>query len=71
MSLFGSHFSKVVQVNSFAAKSFDLRVPEVPKKLNVKKGNVSRVNIFSVASGHLYEHLLKIMMLSVRRQSDS
>ena len=31
--------------------------------------NSTRVDVFSVASGHLYERLLKIMMLAVRRQS--
>jgi UDP-glucose:glycoprotein glucosyltransferase len=31
--------------------------------------NTTRVDVFSVASGHLYERLLKIMMLAVRRQS--
>jgi UDP-glucose:glycoprotein glucosyltransferase len=31
--------------------------------------NMTRVDVFSVASGHLYERLLKIMMLAVRRQS--
>jgi UDP-glucose:glycoprotein glucosyltransferase len=31
--------------------------------------NTSTVNVFSVASGHLYERLLKIMMLSVRNHS--
>jgi UDP-glucose:glycoprotein glucosyltransferase len=31
--------------------------------------NTTSVNVFSVASGHLYERLLKIMMLAVRRKS--
>jgi len=31
--------------------------------------NATTVNVFSVASGHLYERLLKIMMLAVRRNS--
>jgi UDP-glucose:glycoprotein glucosyltransferase len=31
--------------------------------------NTTRVDVFSVASGHLYERLLKIMMVSVRRNS--
>ncbi|OHT10700.1 glycosyl transferase [Tritrichomonas foetus] len=31
--------------------------------------NTTRVDVFSVASGHLYERLLKIMMLAVRRRS--
>ncbi|KAH0788595.1 glycosyl transferase [Histomonas meleagridis] len=31
--------------------------------------NTTRVDVFSVASGHLYERLLKIMMLAIRRQS--
>jgi UDP-glucose:glycoprotein glucosyltransferase len=31
--------------------------------------NATRVDVFSIASGHLYERLLKIMMLAVRRQS--
>ncbi|OHT03366.1 glycosyl transferase [Tritrichomonas foetus] len=32
--------------------------------------NTTRVDVFSVASGHLYERLLKIMMLAVRRRSN-
>jgi UDP-glucose:glycoprotein glucosyltransferase len=31
--------------------------------------NTTRVDVFSVASGHLYERLLKIMMVAVRRNS--
>lgn len=32
--------------------------------------NTTRVDVFSVASGHLYERLLKIMMVAVRRRSN-
>ena len=38
--------------------------------LSVKSStNTTRVDVFSVASGHLYERLLKIMMLAVRNRS--
>ena len=36
---------------------------------NSDYANTDRVDVFSVASGHLYERLLKIMMLSVRSRS--
>ncbi|EAX96240.1 hypothetical protein TVAG_022230 [Trichomonas vaginalis G3] len=49
-----------------------------PGKEGMKANNVTasgdfattdRVDVFSVASGHLYERLMKIMMLSVRKRS--
>jgi UDP-glucose:glycoprotein glucosyltransferase len=43
-----------------------VKLYDLPGEANT---NTSAVNVFSVASGHLYERLLKIMMLSVRRQS--
>ncbi|KAI8939197.1 hypothetical protein NX059_005027 [Plenodomus lindquistii] len=36
---------------------------------NVKKGTQADINIFSVASGHLYERMLNIMMLSVMKHT--
>ncbi|KAJ4375310.1 killer toxin resistant protein [Neocucurbitaria cava] len=35
-----------------------------------KKGTQADINIFSVASGHLYERMLNIMMLSVMKHTD-
>jgi UDP-glucose:glycoprotein glucosyltransferase len=42
-------------------KVFDLSVHDT--------SNATKVNVFSVASGRLYEQLLKIMMVAVRRRS--
>jgi UDP-glucose:glycoprotein glucosyltransferase len=42
-------------------KVYNMTIPDT--------SNTTRVDVFSVASGHLYERLLKIMMLSVRRNS--
>lgn len=39
-------------------------------KMAVQKGQ-AEINIFSVASGHLYERFLNIMMLSVMKHTDS
>lgn len=36
---------------------------------SVKKGTQADINIFSVASGHLYERMLNIMMLSVMKHT--
>ncbi|KNG45048.1 glycosyltransferase family 24 protein [Stemphylium lycopersici] len=36
----------------------------------VKKGTQADINIFSVASGHLYERMLNIMMLSVMKHTN-
>lgn len=36
---------------------------------SVKKGTQAEINIFSVASGHLYERMLNIMMLSVMKHT--
>ncbi|KAN0018428.1 hypothetical protein ACTFIU_011044 [Dictyostelium citrinum] len=36
-----------------------------------KKSNLDTIHIFSVASGHLYERFLKIMMLSVVKNTES
>ncbi len=40
----------------------DMQIPEVTE---------DTIHIFSVASGHLYERFLKIMMLSVRKHTKS
>ena len=39
------------------------------KKKEVKETKV--INIFSLASGHMYERLMRIMMLSVIRKTDT
>lgn len=64
-------------IDSFAKRSnlLSLKVNPGMKGLQVYNisitdtSNATRVDVFSVASGHLYERLLKIMMLAVRRQS--
>jgi UDP-glucose:glycoprotein glucosyltransferase len=63
-----------VTVSSFAQKMRWLSVNIKPGMGHLKVYNISMpsknsstVNVFSVASGHLYERLLKIMMLAVRR----
>lgn len=38
-------------------------------ELNEAQKDTERINIFSVASGHLYERLLRIMMLSVLKNT--
>ena len=66
-----------ITVYSFSAKHELLYVRHRPGMEGMKVYNVSyadqsnttRVDVFSVASGHLYERLMKIMMLSVRRNS--
>nr|XP_061799479.1 UDP-glucose:glycoprotein glucosyltransferase 2-like [Nerophis lumbriciformis] len=42
-----------------------------PKKDDGEKKKVDVLNIFSVASGHLYERFLRIMMLSVLRHTET
>uniref|UniRef100_A0A8C9XX53 UDP-glucose ceramide glucosyltransferase-like 1 n=1 Tax=Sander lucioperca TaxID=283035 RepID=A0A8C9XX53_SANLU len=49
---------------SLARYSFDSKLPE---ELKQEKDDV--INIFSVASGHLYERFLRIMMLSVLKNT--
>jgi UDP-glucose:glycoprotein glucosyltransferase len=64
-------------VHFFARKTSDVFVHvrlgmEGLKVYNVTtadSSNTTRVDVFSIASGHLYERLLKIMMLAVRRRS--
>ena len=43
------------------------RVEDVPDV--TARGQLETIHVFSVASGHLYERFLKIMMLSVRRHT--
>lgn len=65
-------------VSSFASfqRSLLVRVNKGMEGLKVYNmtvtdtSNTTRVDVFSVASGHLYERLLKIMMLAVRRRSN-
>jgi UDP-glucose:glycoprotein glucosyltransferase len=64
-------------VQSFARETTPVSVVTRPGMEGMKVYNLSvadtsnttRVDVFSVASGHLYERLLKIMMLAVRRNS--
>jgi len=66
-----------VYISSFAQPHSLVTVRHKPGTEGMKVYNVSysdfsnstRVDVFSVASGHLYERLMKIMMLSVKRNS--
>uniref|UniRef100_A0A663MPT6 UDP-glucose ceramide glucosyltransferase-like 1 n=1 Tax=Athene cunicularia TaxID=194338 RepID=A0A663MPT6_ATHCN len=73
-----------VVLNNFRSKIIKVQVQKKPDKMNEdllndgttgKKGNQESekksdiLNIFSVASGHLYERFLRIMMLSVLRHT--
>uniref|UniRef100_A0A672UAU3 UDP-glucose ceramide glucosyltransferase-like 1 n=1 Tax=Strigops habroptila TaxID=2489341 RepID=A0A672UAU3_STRHB len=74
-----------VVLNNFKSKIIKVQVQKKPDKMNEdlltdgttgKKGNQESkekqsdiLNIFSVASGHLYERFLRIMMLSVLRHT--
>jgi UDP-glucose:glycoprotein glucosyltransferase len=66
-----------LSVHSFARKTSYVFVQVRPGMEGMKVYNVTtadpsnttRVDVFSIASGHLYERLLKIMMLAVRRRS--
>ncbi|OHT05934.1 hypothetical protein TRFO_26144 [Tritrichomonas foetus] len=64
-----------VEVNSFTSKYNIIKLKhEVLKQINSQERNYknsSRVDVFAVASGHLYERLTKIMMISVKRQTNS
>jgi UDP-glucose:glycoprotein glucosyltransferase len=70
-------FAHMIVVASFSARSIRLTIDfnsgmEGLKVYNLSvhdTSNCTTVNVFSVASGHLYERLLKIMMLAVRRKS--
>jgi UDP-glucose:glycoprotein glucosyltransferase len=67
----------VVAVASFAEPQVKLSLKFNPGMEHLKVYNLSvadtsnatTVNVFAVTSGHLYERLVKIMMLSVRRQT--
>uniref|UniRef100_A0A8D2P7V4 UDP-glucose ceramide glucosyltransferase-like 1 n=1 Tax=Zosterops lateralis melanops TaxID=1220523 RepID=A0A8D2P7V4_ZOSLA len=74
----------IVVLNNFRSKIIKVQVQKKPDKVNEelltdgttgKKANVESekesdiLNIFSVASGHLYERFLRIMMLSVLRHT--
>jgi UDP-glucose:glycoprotein glucosyltransferase len=82
----GGHNSRVIYqelkhrlvISSFAQLYNRLAISFNPGMESLKVYNLSvkdtsnstRVDVFSVASGHLYERLLKIMMLAVRRRSE-
>uniref|UniRef100_A0A670I460 UDP-glucose ceramide glucosyltransferase-like 1 n=1 Tax=Podarcis muralis TaxID=64176 RepID=A0A670I460_PODMU len=55
----------VVVINNFKSKIIKVKVKEVKQE----KDDV--INIFSVASGHLYERFLRIMMLSVLKHTQT
>uniref|UniRef100_A0A8D2P6B9 UDP-glucose ceramide glucosyltransferase-like 1 n=1 Tax=Zosterops lateralis melanops TaxID=1220523 RepID=A0A8D2P6B9_ZOSLA len=71
----------IVVLNNFRSKIIKVQVQKKPDKVNEelltdgttgKKANEKEsdiLNIFSVASGHLYERFLRIMMLSVLRHT--
>ncbi|KAG8135794.1 hypothetical protein E2320_008784, partial [Naja naja] len=56
----------VVVINNFKSK-----IIKVKKKEEVKQDKEDVINIFSVASGHLYERFLRIMMLSVLKHTET
>ncbi|ETE67294.1 UDP-glucose:glycoprotein glucosyltransferase 1, partial [Ophiophagus hannah] len=56
----------VVVINNFKSK-----IIKVKKKEEVKQDKEDVINIFSVASGHLYERFLRIMMLSVLKHTQT
>ncbi|KAK8863947.1 hypothetical protein M9Y10_011641 [Tritrichomonas musculus] len=72
-----SMVTKHIIVTGFGQTSNILTVKVNPGMEGIKVYNLSvtpttnttRVDVFSVASGHLYERLLKIMMVAVRRRS--
>lgn len=72
-----SELEYFVYVSSFVPSDIRLTLKHRPGMENVQVYNVStssslnssRVDVFTVASGHLYERLMKIMMISVRRQT--
>uniref|UniRef100_A0A8C9WYH9 UDP-glucose ceramide glucosyltransferase-like 1 n=1 Tax=Sander lucioperca TaxID=283035 RepID=A0A8C9WYH9_SANLU len=63
----------IVVLNSFHSKIIKVRVSVITgggsKKDDGEKKKEDVLNIFSVASGHLYERFLRIMMLSVLRHT--
>ena len=68
-------FKKYIEVNTYAIRRHHLVLKEsgkiAKKPINYHSNNSSRVDIFAVTSGHLYERLLKIMMISARKQTNS
>ncbi|KAH0792158.1 glycosyl transferase [Histomonas meleagridis] len=67
----GNEMNELIEVNTYASRRHRIEVKENKAKTFIKAKNSSRVDIFAVASGHLYERLMKIMMLSVKRQTNS
>ncbi|KAH0623877.1 hypothetical protein JD844_007062 [Phrynosoma platyrhinos] len=72
----------VVVINNFKSKIIKVKVQKKldminedllsgQKKEEVKQDKDDVINIFSVASGHLYERFLRIMMLSVLKHTDT
>uniref|UniRef100_I3JP69 UDP-glucose ceramide glucosyltransferase-like 1 n=1 Tax=Oreochromis niloticus TaxID=8128 RepID=I3JP69_ORENI len=61
----------IVVLNSFHSKIIKVRVSGGSKKDDGEKKKDDVLNIFSVASGHLYERFLRIMMLSVLRHTQT
>jgi UDP-glucose:glycoprotein glucosyltransferase len=57
-----------IGLNFNSQKVFD-KGAELLGGRSVKKGTQADINIFSVASGHLYERMLNIMMLSVMKHT--
>lgn len=75
-------FDVKFDVDNFALKKLKIILKNVKRKelkkqlnyLNKQERssykNSSRIDVFGVASGHLYERLIKIMMLSVKRHTE-
>jgi UDP-glucose:glycoprotein glucosyltransferase len=84
LELGGPRTKKIYQMISVTLPVYSFAKPQTALLLKYQPGmegmkvynvtisdtsNTTRVDVFSVASGHLYERLLKIMMVSVRRNS--
>lgn len=69
--------TSIVEVNSYVLTRTKIILNNVTQKDIKHKSptkhsykNSSRIDVFGVASGHLYERLIKIMMLSVKRHTE-
>lgn len=71
-----SQFFRVIKgqvfVNSFSLKNSRIVLEQFNEPVEVKTdpSTIDTVDVFSVASGHLYERLTKIMMISVKRHTN-
>lgn len=67
--------NSILSIDTFATTYHSISVEKTgsstKRVINDTPSNISRVDVFAVASGHLYERLLKIMMISVIRHTES